>query len=327
VTAHQLPSSANQAPNEPKTNQHRQWSGAALGLLFGISGLILGRLGHLWIAFDVFSQFSIQFIFIGLSMMIAMAFPRFKVLAGIAMFIAMTVAYALWAQVNMKQTAMSPTSGEQVLRVASFNTFHDNLDLKAISTEILSLNADVITLIEFGQEKQTVLDAVRAIYPHQANCFSLRDCDQAIISKYPLTNDIGKINWMGPSFLRASLGPQFGNVTIFAVHTTRFPHPRAQFMQIHGLIKYVENIPGRVIIMGDFNATPFSRITQTLAEGLGLTRLTNLPTWPANLGFPQLAIDHIFVSEGIRELSSETLGNNAGSDHFPISLTLGISPN
>ena len=51
--------------------------------------------------------------------------------------------------------------------------------------------------------------------------------------------------------------------------------------------------------MGDFNATPFSRILGVLQDSANLTRLTNLPSWPSQLGLPQIAIDHIFVSPGI----------------------------
>ena len=76
--------------------------------------------------------------------------------------------------------------------------------------------------------------------------------------------------------------------------------------------------------LGDMNATPYSRVTATLAAQANLTRLTNLPTWPATIGLPQIAIDHIFVSDGIRQLESQSIGNSAGSDHFPIFMKLAI---
>jgi endonuclease/exonuclease/phosphatase (EEP) superfamily protein YafD len=77
-------------------------------------------------------------------------------------------------------------------------------------------------------------------------------------------------------------------------------------------------------VMGDFNATPFSRMLTSLQEATGMSRLTELPTWPAWFGLPQVAIDHIFVSEGIRPVTGEEIGNPSGSDHFPIAMTLAI---
>jgi endonuclease/exonuclease/phosphatase (EEP) superfamily protein YafD len=329
VTTTKIPSSANQnqTPDQPKKKLHRGWSGASLGLLLGVCGLLLARLGHLWIGFDVFSQFSIQFIFLSLAMAIGMVFPRFKALAGTSLFIGMTVIYAVWPQLAFGITEAAPPPGMQRLRVASFNTYYLNSEPQRVADEILNINADVMTLLEFGGDKQKVLDAVRTKFPYQENCFNELNCDAAIISKYPLTNFAAKGNWVGPPMIQASLGPQFGSVTIFGIHTTRFPHSRAQFTQVNALVKYIETIPGRVIVMGDFNSTPFSRINQTLSTGLGLTRLTNLPTWPTTFNFPQLAIDHIFVSADIRILTSERLGNNAGSDHFPISITLAVPQN
>ena len=76
--------------------------------------------------------------------------------------------------------------------------------------------------------------------------------------------------------------------------------------------------------MGDFNATPFSRVIQSFTQNVGLTRQTLLPSWPAQLDLPQLAIDHIFTSAGIRALGQETIGDNAGSDHYPVALTLAV---
>jgi endonuclease/exonuclease/phosphatase (EEP) superfamily protein YafD len=324
------PANQNQAPQKSKKRLHRDWSGAALFLLFSVIGLVLGRLGHLWIAFDVFSQFSMQFMFLGLAMILGLAFPRFKGLAGLVLFALMIVSYALWPQLQVRTgvKASAPT-GTQRLHVASFNTFYGNKDVAAIAAEIKTIDADVVSLIEFGPEKKAALDLLRQTYPYQIDCHSEPGCDQAIISKYVLRDAFGKGEqaWEGPTYLRASLGPQFGNATIVAVHTSRFPHANYQFRQVQAFIDVIGALPGRLIITGDFNATPFSRVTQILGDGLGLTRLTNLPSWPATYSFPQLAIDHIFVSKDIIALDQERLGHYAGSDHFPISITLAVPQN
>jgi endonuclease/exonuclease/phosphatase (EEP) superfamily protein YafD len=329
VTLNHLHNSANQnhAPVHVKKKLHREWSSATFGLLIGLAGLLIGRLGHLWIAFDVFSQFSMQFIFLTIAMAIGMVFPRFKGLAGTAFFIALLVLYSLWPQFGLGTSEAAAASGTQRLKVASFNTYYFNTETKLMTDEILRLDADVMTLLEFGSNKQAVLDAVRTTYPYQENCFNVSDCDAAIISKFPLTDVAFKGGWQGPPLIRARLGEKFGSVTVFGVHTTRFPHSRAQFTQVNALVKYVESVPGRSIIMGDFNSTPFSRINQTISSGLELTRLSNLPSWPTDFDLPQLAIDHIFVSKDIIALGSEHIGNAAGSDHYPISITLAVPQN
>ncbi len=326
MTTEKLPSPANQdSPKKEKIK--RDWSGATLGLIVGVFGLVMARLGHLWVGFDVFSQFSLQFIFLTVAMVFGLVFPRYKGLIGLVIFVMMLVAYALWPQINFQSAEIATPSGSQRLRVASFNSFVFNRDFAAQRETILKLDPDVMTLVEFTADKQELLDSLRSAYPYQETCFAKAECDAAIISKVPLFNVTAKGLWAGAPLIQASLGPQFGGVTIFGIHTTRFPHSRAQFTQIKESVKYFETVPGRLIIMGDFNATPFSRVTETVVQSLGVNRLTNKPTWPANYGFPQLAIDHIFASADLVPLSSETIGNNAGSDHFPVAITLAVPQN
>lgn len=326
MTTEKFPSPANENNAKPKKIK-RDWSGATFGLLIGVIGLILARLGHLWVGFDVFAQFTLQFMFLMAAMVFGLLLPRYKGLIGVVLFVFMLVAYALWPQLDTHVSEAAVPKGSQRLRVASFNTLIFNYDFAAIKQSIVTLNPDVMTLIEFSADKQELLDSLRGLYPYQETCFAKAECNAAIISKYPLFNATAKGLWAGAPLIQASLGPQFGGVTIFGIHTTRFPHSRAQFTQIKESVKYFETVPGLLIIMGDVNATPFSRVTQTVVESLGVIRLTNMPTWPATYGFPQLAIDHIFVSPELVALGSQTIGNNAGSDHFPVAITLAVPEN
>ena len=314
--------------DKQKKKRHRDWSGATVALLAGVAGLVLARLGHLWIAFDVASQFSMQFLFLVLAAVLGMASPRMKGLVATIFFALMITGYALWphwvSTGAVKSYALA--AGEQQLKVASFNTYANNKDYQSIINSVLALDADVVTLIEMESDKLGVLDGLKQKYPYQFDCNVVSNCHLAIVSKYPLQDFDSQALWEGPPYIRASLGPAFGGLTVFGVHTTRFPHSRAQFAQVNALVKLVETLSGRVVIMGDFNSTPFSRINQTVSQGLDFARLTQLPTWPAGLGFPQLAIDHIFASPGIRAISDERIGDNAGSDHFPISIVLAVSP-
>jgi endonuclease/exonuclease/phosphatase (EEP) superfamily protein YafD len=179
-------------------------------------------------------------------------------------------------------------------------------------------------LVEFDGSDKPVLDGLKNDYPYQQSCWEVIACDFAIISKIPLTNPSAKGRWEGPGFIEANLGPEFGNLTVVGTHTTRFPNAVAQFKQVNALAKYLETVPGHLLVMGDFNATPFSRIVQSFANSLELTRQTSLPSWPSTFGFPQLAIDHIFTSSGLRPLDQERIGDNAGSDHYPVSITLAV---
>ena len=89
--------------------------------------------------------------------------------------------------------------------------------------------------------------------------------------------------------------------------------------QMPGLNNYVQTIPAPRLVVGDFNATPYSRMVRTFAARSGLKRRTSIPTWPAsNLRLPQLAIDHMFADRELLFPDGVQAGEMAGSDHLPI---------
>ena len=313
----------------PTRRKHRQWGGAFLGLLFGMAGLTLGRLGQLYPAFDVFAQFSAQLIFVVFAFAFATFMPKYKALIGIVLFIMMCVAYGAWPIYFSGDVTKGPfpmAAGERAIRVAHFNTYIRNTDLAATAREIERLDADVVTLVEFDGSKRPVLQNLLRSYPFQYICDDVPYCHLAIVSKHPILAVSAKGLWDGPAFINAKLGGAMQGLTVYGVHTTRFPRSRAQLRQIRAMVRHLEGQTGDMIVMGDFNATPFSRITTTLEQGAGLSRVTHMPTWPSTYGLPQLAIDHVFVSPNIRVLADQQVGNPSGSDHFPIVMTLGYTP-
>jgi len=312
-----------------KKPRHGQWSSAILGVLFGLGGLLAGRLGHLYVDFDVFAQFGAQFSAITIGFALGCILPRFRAIAGFAIAAALIAGYSAWPHYvsrDLTKGAFSPEPGEQVVRVAHFNTFAANLDNDAVAAEILRLDADVMTLIEFEAERIPVLAKIAQRYPYTYACQDVPHCNLAIVSKVPLETTSGKGVWVGPPLIKATLGGALKGLTVYGVHTIRFPHSRAQLKQYQNLVHELAGESGNLLVMGDFNATPFSRLPSLVEQGTGLRRVTNLPSWSANFGLPQLAIDHIFIGSSLRVLAKEQIGNAAGSDHYPIVMTLAFKP-
>ena len=297
-----------------------------LGILLGLCGLIGSRLGQLWIAFDVFSQFTLQFIVVTVAFIIGRVMPRAKLLTAFLVLILGVTAIGVWPHLATRSPTVLDTAAadEKMLRVASFNTFYANDQVDAVKAEVQRIDADVIALVEVGPNKRPMLDDLRSRYPYQANCFSLDYCNLAILSKLPIAETSSQVGWEGAPYLAAKLGPEAGGLTVIAVHTIRFPHSRAQYRQVEALAARIESMPGRKLVMGDFNATPFSRIIDGMVGRAGLKRLSKLPSWPSQVDLPQIAIDHIFVSPGIRLLESQQIGKPAGSDHFPIIMAIAV---
>ena len=49
-----------------------------------------------------------------------------------------------------------------------------------------------------------------------------------------------------------------------------------------------------------------------------------LSTWPAQAGLPQIAIDHIFISPGLKLIEAAQIGEPGGSDHYPVSARIAV---
>ena len=83
-----------------------------------------------------------------------------------------------------------------------------------------------------------------------------------------------------------------------------------------------------VILAGDFNNTPFSYIYRKLEHGLNdayLERGNGLGTTYLFDSYP-MRIDYIFASEVFEIVNFETI-KSTFSDHYPVSATVGWSPN
>lgn len=207
----------------------------------------------------------------------------------------------------------------------TFNTWLRNQNWKSVAHEIKNQNPDIVALMEFGHEKTPLLKSLKRKYPYQVNCLNVHYCHMAILSKIPFIKKQVRTRWRGPPYMRVKFGKKLGGLSLFAVHTIRPPYFRAHYRQINALARAVNKQAGLKVVMGDFNSTPFSRTLNTFANRTKLTRLTDTPSWPAHIvGLPQVAIDHIFVSPKIRELAPHRLGQNAGSDHFPVSAIVAI---
>ncbi len=320
---------AGTAPEGGVPRKKRRATGKAecgIGILLGLSGLVLSRAGHLWIGFDVFSQFTLHFAILTAAFAVGLLLPRARVLVALLLVLGGVVAIGVWPHLASRspQPLATAAAGERTLSVASFNTQWINEDADRVLAEIERLDADIVTLLEVNPAKRRILAALKQRYPYQANCFAVDYCRLVILSKLPIIDTEARGRWDGPPLLLARLGPGAGGLNVMAVHTIRFPHSRAQFRQVSVLAGLIEKQQGHKLVMGDFNATPFSRILEVIEAGANLRRITFLPSWPAAAGLPQIAIDHIFLSSGVSLIEAARIGEAAGSDHYPVTARIAV---
>ena len=291
------------------------------GLVTALLGLLAGRQAWLWIPADALNHFLPHLTVLALASLLGLVVQKRRLLAaGLALLLGLAAIPATSFLAPLLQRLGSPVAQDnRVIRVMSFNTWLENPNWRAVMTEIERNDPDIVTLVEYGPEKGELQQALAGKYPYQADCMARRYCHMLLLSKFPFVSSDSRTHWRGPPQLLAHFGPEMGDLLFVATHTLRPPYFNAQLKQVETLGDQLAKAGGTRIVMGDFNATPFSRMLQIFTERSGLHRITWLPTWPANFGpFPQVAIDHIFLSDDLAAVGAARLGHNAGSDHYPV---------
>jgi endonuclease/exonuclease/phosphatase (EEP) superfamily protein YafD len=298
-------------------------------LVLALGGLALGRLASVWVALDIFNHFMWHLGIVAAAAAIACLLPGWRLVAAAVLAITGFLAISAWALTAGRDPGpvAAAAAGERALEVMSFNSWLGNKDWRAVAAEIERQDPDVVIMVEFGSEQADLLSRLAVAYPFQLECLEVHYCHMAILSKHAFSKSEARTRWEGAPYIRAQLGPAFGNLTLFGIHTTRPPYFRSQLKQIDAIAEVIAAVDGPRLAAGDFNATPSSVMLARFAAVTGLERLTNIPSWPARIGpFPQLAIDHVFVSSGLRALQRPVIGDNAGSDHYPVIALIAVRP-
>ena len=216
----------------------------------------------------------------------------------------------------------------RAITLLSANLHLDNTDVRPLLVRMDRDRPDVVVLVELSPDYARQVDQLEQ-YPYRKLAPEYSPFGIGVLSKYPL-NDVRLIHDdHGVSRIEAKLDVGAQAMRIVAFHPmppieARFHMTRNNTLRELAESARRDNVP--TIIMGDFNATPWSSAFEGLDE-LGFRRAGGLEgTWPAKLGRVGLPIDQIMVSPqwfvqsfGVMEMS--------GSDHRAILARLQLRPN
>ena len=312
------------ARKEAGQGEGRHLSNLCLLVLAGaVVALAAPWLARVWLGFDALSHFIPHFAMLAAGAFVCLLYPNGR---GLLVMLAMPVLAALVvAGVGLWHASpgFDRPPGQGRVRVMSFNVLSRNHDLDGIEAEVRRNRPDILGVPEFYRNKLPLHARLKDILPYQANCAHKKFCNLALFSRWPIDSVKAASRWLGPPYLHAIVRMRQGPVHVFVVHTLRFPWLGPQYRQMGAMARIVRRQKGAKIVMGDFNASPFSITLEHFLKETGLRRLTWLPSWPAwPVPLPQLAIDHVFVSGHWRLVAGPWVGMAAGSDHLPVILEL-----
>jgi endonuclease/exonuclease/phosphatase (EEP) superfamily protein YafD len=220
------------------------------------------------------------------------------------------------------------------IRIYYANVQSRNRRWDDVLAEARSFDPDVIVLAEVHGWWWGELIRHRPFedYPYGTDLDRRNAGDVGVFSRLPVQR-FGQIPIAGRYVLALDLPLGDQTLRLFALHSPRpTPDSRDSYYQFWDVITgVVTEDQGHVVVIGDFNATQYSRIYRQLQDG-GLRSahedrgrgLAN--TWPQKKSpFPLIRIDQAFLSPEV-ECVSIREGDAPGSDHRSLILDLLIRP-
>jgi endonuclease/exonuclease/phosphatase (EEP) superfamily protein YafD len=227
--------------------------------------------------------------------------------------------------------APAPTGSPYQLRLIQFNTWERLADPTPVADWIAGQNPDVVAIEDITGPLRRDLIARGFRYTRGMEAvaiFSRRP-------RLPAPFFIAGPAWPAlPKFARATFAAPDGAApfTLVATHLT-WPTRSGRWSESAALAALLDRYPrDRLIVVGDFNLTPWSFTLRGLDHRFGLERRDRaIPTWPAALRMRGLLVplpavlplDHVYAGKGWRVVRIRR-GPRLGSDHYPLVVDLAL---
>jgi endonuclease/exonuclease/phosphatase (EEP) superfamily protein YafD len=327
----------------------------ALGTLVLSGVAVLALLGFAVPEFDLFNHFQFL-IFMGaviavIVVLLSFGKSRWKgwmIGAAAVGLLASAITFVPEFAFGLMPRDPLPTDERPVLKLMQHNLFGLNYDMARVNAVIDAEDPDIITLQEYFGEQSGALDPLlKQKYPYSAQCRGGKRANIAIYSKLPFEeaepdgacpNDA--YGTQRTARILATFTQPDG--TRFSVLTTHLDWPvpvSRQLAEFEELTEAVKAAKGPLIVVGDFNSTPWSYALRDFAMRTMLDRQTrNIVTFPLRFTVPRrldadglmdtlpvLPLDHVLTRGGIavHELHA---GAETGSDHIPVIFTFSVLP-
>ncbi len=302
------------------------------GVFLALVGSLIGFAGSFDFHFDLFSHFRLTYaVALAAGFFLALVCRQRKLALawGIGFAVNFAAIAPLWLPAKGQSGNAKP---ERTLRVQMVNVLRDNSRKDAVVAAIRQADPDVFLAVELddawlGALKQELTDR----WPHQVGQARGDAFGIALFSKRPLENAtiFESPGSFAPS-IRAEIVQGSTRVTIFGTHpfppVTRFNQDN-WIAQMDDLARRVSGETGNIVVIGDFNTTPWSENYRRFRSMSGLIDTMQgfgpQPSWPSFVPYAGLPIDHVMVSPGIRA-TRRRVGGFVGSDHFPVMADLEI---
>ncbi len=292
-----------------------------LAIVGVLSAFVLGLFGRQFWVLDLFAHFRIQYAAVLTACGLALLLQRRLRSAAAVLVLAAAMAVSVVGYTGWpSQQAQAATGG---FRFVTFNRYFHNNNFVAIGEWLEGSGADVIALQEVDS-----LWAVRqlaAVLPQYPHVYAEPDAevDVAIFSRWPIrSGEMVELTPRGEQVAKTVIDWKGQPITLIGVHL-HWPmgaeNSRLRDAELRELAALAREIPGPLLIGGDFNITPWSPVFREVLADSGLADCARgqglVASWPSWLPPARIRIDHCLASDHWR-VTKLTAGASLGSDHL-----------
>lgn len=285
-----------------------------------VAGTWIGCLGRTHWLFDLFDHFRLQYFVLCAMAALWLGWRRRWRLFVVAV-ISLSVNGWPIARTTWVAAPDHPQLPQWKLKVVCFNVLTSNREKAAVLDYFRSTKADVIIALEMNQAWEHAMEKLEPDYPHQLVNAQEDNFGLGVYSRVP---------WR-EARLRTFAQEDVLSFTATLVHDSRelllvATHPvppldgvesRNAMAQLEAIGRFVAQRKAPALVVGDFNAAPWSRAMKALKSHAALDFRTSgvvwQPTWM--LGSPlMLPLDHALCTPPLL-IERRDLGPDLGSDH------------
>jgi endonuclease/exonuclease/phosphatase (EEP) superfamily protein YafD len=289
-----------------------------VGVMLSMVSVWLGLFGSVHWTLDLFSHFRWQYLLLCvLSLLWCLLFRRPKLVLFICAASFLFNGFEIYRVSG--ESRFSETVGAR-LRVVSLNVYVGNEEKVQVLDYLRSTDADVIFLFEVDDAWTHGLEPLRTLYPYQVVEARSDGFGVAFLSRMPLKD--AQTFYAGPLGVPSvqayvqHAGREWGVVGTHPIPPINGPMALARDTQLSEIAEHAVGMNGPVLVMGDFNATPWSYGVRVLKErGLEYRSVAPAwkPTWQASTIFA-IPIDLALCTAPL-VIAKREIGPDVGSDH------------
>jgi endonuclease/exonuclease/phosphatase (EEP) superfamily protein YafD len=309
-------------PDEPKRAFGRRAADAVTSLaVVGLGATAVVAMMPIW-PLELFEHFRVQYIAVGLLVSAAAFALRLR---GYFDAAAIATLVHLCSLLPTAPRATPPARGTSA-RVLVLNVHTTASSFEAVRQLIADTRPDLLALVEVDQRWLEELAPALTDYPGRIHEPRTDNFGIALFARGPITGTVERLGSSLPSIV-AQVPVGTASLSVIVTHPLPPVSTTASAMldtQLAAIADRARGLPN-VLVMGDLNATPWSRPVRRLLARSGLCDSRDgfglQPTFPASPWILRIPIDHLLHACTIG-VTDRRVERDVGSDHLPVVVDL-----